>query len=72
MKKCENEFHFVIECPYYDELRESLMSTLYKDYSYIADYSPQDKYLWLIDNSDEYVISHFSKFLRDAFNLRGG
>jgi hypothetical protein len=71
LKKCENEFHFVIECPYYTSLRESMLSVMSKKYAFISTYNNIDKYHWLICNQDDFVNYHFAKFLKDAFKLRG-
>ena len=68
---CENEFHFIVECPHYSELRNSLMSTLVEKYNFIANYNQKDLYHWLMCNTDDFVLYLFSKFVKNAFIHRG-
>jgi hypothetical protein len=70
LNTCENEFHFIIQCPFYNTLREELMLEVKAKYNFIDDYSGSTLYHWLMGNNDPFVILHLSKYIYNAFQLR--
>lgn len=70
LNACEDEAHFIIECPFYREQRSILISNMQSKYPFIKHYSSKLLFNWLVGNYDEYVILHLAKFLHSSFELR--
>ena len=66
----EDELHFLIACPKYSHLREVLfkdISTLYKNFDSLNN---MNKFIWLLSNEDQYILTELSSFISTSFELR--
>ena len=68
--KCEDEYHFTIECPYYKNERNTLIEKIAKDYPHIRNVNSQELFIWFMANLDPKVITSFTKFIYECFNKR--
>ena len=68
----ESEYHFVMICPIYHELRVEFLENVYKSFPYIVDYCDYDKFLFFMGFEDSCLHRLFSKYIFDAFNIRSG
>ena len=70
LKKCEDEFHFIIECPYYNATRDTMLTAMTERFNYISNYDKTEIYNWLISNQDDFVNINLAKFVKEAFLKR--
>jgi hypothetical protein len=56
LKVCEDEFHFLIECDLYKDLRKILYEYIRQKFDFIDSMSSQVLYIWLMCNKDKCVI----------------
>ena len=63
--KIENEFHFVIECPFYKTIRNNL----YKQLD-IKNESKNEIFEKLLTSKSVDIANKFGKYLSKAFNMR--
>jgi hypothetical protein len=70
LQTCEDEFHFVMICPFYSSLRDKFMLNVKSKFPFISDYSPKTCYLWIMANLDSFVITNLSLFITQAFAKR--
>ena len=67
---CENEFHFILVCPFYKDLRSKLLKELKERFYMLSEYDVSQTYVWLITNNDDFVIRKFAKYVHECFRLR--
>ena len=67
----EDEYHFVMTCPLYNELRVELMQSL-DNFTCISTYDPQAIFLTLMscNNGDHEFVKNFCKYINQGFQLR--
>ena len=67
----ENEYHFVMPCPLYNELRVELMQSL-DNFTCISTYDPKDIFLTLMscNNGDHEFVIFFFKYINQGLQLR--
>ena len=68
----ESEYHFIMICPIYQELRTIFLQKIYDMFPYITDYCDYDKFLFMMGFDDSGLQCIFSKFIYNAFNVRSG
>ena len=60
----ENEYHFLLVCPYYNDLRQKYFSRFYCRWPTI------NKFTALMSKQSKYHLDHLSRFLFFAFQKR--
>ena len=68
----EDEFHFIMVCPLYNELRHNFLAEITSMFPLLNQYSLYDKFLFLMGFDDYNIHCIFSKFIHDAFIVRSG
>ena len=71
-KTVENEFHFVMVCPLYEDLRYDFLSEIYYMFPFLQQYSLYEQFLFFMGFDDCNLHCIFSKFISNAFNVRSG
>ena len=71
MDAVEDELHFLIECPKYDQCRDSLFSRVGGMNKYFSMYDSTQKFLWLLTNENLEALEVTAAFIVGAFELRG-
>ena len=66
----EDEFHFIMVCPLYNELRHNFLAEITSMFPLLNQYSLYDKFLFLMGFDDYNIHCIFSKFIHDAFKVR--
>ena len=61
--KLEDEFHFLLECPLYKDLRKKYVKKYYWKNTYML------KFIELITSENETVINKLSMFVNKSFDL---
>ena len=67
--KIEDEFHFLIQCPKYDNVRNTLFSVGQKHCVNFTSLDDRNKFIWLLTTTDTYIISALSDFIFEAFQI---
>jgi len=70
LHKTEDEFHFIMECPKYKQLREHFFSTISFANYHFRDYNMMNQFIWIMTNEDHKILSNFGQFLISAWELR--
>ena len=68
----EDEFHFIMVCPLYIDLRNEFLSKIDSMFPMLNQFSSHDKFIFLMGFVDSSVHCLFSKYIYDAFNVRSG
>ena len=68
----ENEFHFVMICPLYSDLRVDLFNEIIVLFPFICQYSVYEQFIFLMGFDDPKLHNIVSKFISNAFNVRSG
>ena len=67
---CEDERHFLIDCPLYDNLRDNLYSAISERNVHFCSYTPIQKFTWLMTTEDLNCLSVIASFIHKAMKLR--
>lgn len=67
---CEDEFHFLIICPFYEEERNTLMNNVRTLFPHIRAYNCHELFGWLMANLDENVLLSLAKYVHSSFTKR--
>lgn len=67
---CEDEFHFLLICPSYQDQRHNLFENIISFFPIFKDLNLKDKYIWLLANVDTNIIYYVAKYVTSAFALR--
>ena len=67
---CEDELHFVMVCPKYVGLRQSLFANVAAKFPYFESISDNTKFIWLMANVDEDVIKWLCSYIYCCFKMR--
>ena len=68
----ENEFHFVMICPLYSDLRNSFINRIVNIFPFFSNHSVYDQFLFLMGFDDKNLHCLFARFIHDAMNVRSG
>ena len=68
----ENEFHFVMICSLYNNIRCDLFNEVTKLFPFICQYTPYERFLFFMGYDDKRLHLLFSKFVYKAFDIRSG
>ena len=66
----EDEKHFVLECPLYDNLRKKLLSEITKVSPYFKQLDYDDQFCWIMSNNLESIIPVVAEYLFNATEIR--
>ena len=67
---CEDEFHFIMECNLYQELRKNMINNIRTKFPFFENYSKKSQFTWLMSNLDSYVLSILINYVQLAFKKR--
>ena len=66
----EDEAHFLIRCSLYKREREVLFSNVLKIHPGFSDMSDENKFVFLLENTDQQVLTWVGKFIYKSFKIR--
>ena len=66
----EDEFHFLIICPKYKSLRNTLFEYCIEANKYFKNYNDENKFLWIMSSGDMRLLNNLGTFLSEAFEMR--
>ena len=66
----ENEIHFVITCPLYNEERKQLLDPVSRNFPNTASLNEENLYIWLMSQEDNETTRLLANFCRKSFNQR--
>ena len=67
----EDEEHFINKCTRYNELRHNFFESVFTS-DHIRTLDPQNKFIWLFSNEDDYVCKKLATYVNNCFKLREG
>jgi len=67
---CEDEFHFIMKCPLYNDYRNELFNYICVKFPFFSDYDQLNQFNWLMSNLDFDIITTFTKFVNRCFTKR--
>ena len=71
-EKCiEDEFHFLMSCNHYQEIRSSLKMSIIKECKNFANLEENAQFIYMMSSGQE-ISYHVAKYIHDAFVLRKG
>lgn len=70
LKLCEDEFHFIVICPNYSDIRKNMIDNIVSKHPSISQLDNDRLYIWLMSNLNSYVITALAKFVTEAFKHR--
>jgi len=70
LNKIEDEFHFLLECPLYEDLRVKLFTSISGNNKYFCQYSHGQKFIWIMTTEEVNDLNQLGDFLCDAFRVR--
>ena len=68
--ECEDEFHFVMKCTLYEDLRTNLFTYVRSKFPVFNDYNEDTQFIWLMSNLDPDVINVFTNYVHTCFTKR--
>ena len=68
----EDEFHVVMFCPLYDELRNSFFNRVIDMFPFLSLYSTYDQFLFFMGFNDKNLHWLFSRYIHEALEIRSG
>ena len=68
----EDEFHFVMICPLYEDLRNEFLLKIKNNFPFICQYSLYEQFLFCMGFNDHVLHCLVAKFIHQAFNVRSG
>ena len=66
----EDETHFLIHCSLYKREREVLFSNVLIIHTGFSDMSDENKFVFLLENTDQQVLTWVGKFIYKSFKIR--
>ena len=66
----EDETHFLIHCSLYKREREVLFSNVLKFHTGFSYLSEENKFVFLLGNTDQQVLTWVGKFIYELFKVR--
>ncbi len=70
LNKIEDEFHFIIECPMYKQLRDNLFTTISGVNYHFINYNSMNQFIWIMTNEDHRILNKFGDFVIGAWEIR--
>ena len=70
VKCCEDEIHFTLDCELYSDLRDHLFTNIDTRFPFFNEFQKQDKFIWLMANVDEGIITLVTKYIYNCFKRR--
>ena len=67
----EDEFHFLMQCPRYSQIRSHFFSNIQTQCKNFPLLNSKLLFNWLLANSDELVIIQLANFVYDCFEIHG-
>lgn len=67
---CEDEKHFILECPLYTPQRLSLFQSCINNNPFFIQYNTEQKFFWLFSNEDMNIISKVAEYISSCMPLR--
>ena len=71
LNKTEDEYHFLIECPFYQLHRNKLFNEHQDCNTYFASYSKYNQFIWILTCDDFHLLNALGDFLANSLKLRG-
>ena len=68
--KVEDELHFAMECPSYNNLRQLFFESIFRLNTNFVDLDNEAKLIWLLSNEDQSICINFAKFIHKCFEVR--
>ncbi len=69
-KKCEDEFHFIMKCPLYEDLRKELFTSVSHKFPIFNEYDESQQFIWLMSTLDMDIINTFTTYVHTCFVKR--
>ena len=66
----EDEFHFIITCPLYENERNSLFLACDENFMHFETMSNDTKFIFIMSNEDIYVTSNLGAFIFKSMKIR--
>jgi hypothetical protein len=66
-KSVEDDFHFIMYCPRFENHRRELFSNVLNDNA--AMLSAEDKFVWILSNKDPSCVRELAKFIHSCFQM---
>lgn len=70
LDECENEYHFAMICPLYNDLRNMLFTKIENAYPLFKEYSNKQKFIWLMSTLDLEILKEIAIYIKDCFVKR--
>ena len=67
---CEDEKHFMIDCPLYSHLRDLLIQFCNSVNPYFNLYNDDQKFIWLFSTEDYHTITKVAEYIYKAMQIR--
>ena len=67
----ENELHFLIECPYYNEARQIMYNVFTSSCAHFESLSNNNKFIYIMSHEDRDHITSLGNYLKYAMSIRG-
>ncbi len=68
-QEVEDEYHFLMSCSYYQELRNTLTANVLKECRNFSVLNTKEQFIFMLIAGDT-ISSHVSKYINDAFSMR--
>jgi hypothetical protein len=65
--RIEDELHFLMYCPKFENHRRELFSNVLNDNAAIL--SAEDKFVWILSNEDPSCVRELAKFIHSCFQM---
>ena len=66
----EDEIHFLIHCPLYNHERDATFSNITRTHPEFHDLSDENKFIFLLENTDQQIITWTGKLIYKSFQIR--
>ena len=70
LNECEDEKHFLLRCPLYTNIRESLFNTCSTSNHFFNSYNNDQKFVWLLTNEDMNIMIKVAEFIYEGMQKR--
>ena len=70
LKECEDEYHFVMRCTLYQNLRQKLFDKVITHFPFVKNYSEKQQFTWLLASADITILKELASFVHNCFVRR--
>jgi hypothetical protein len=70
LAEVEDEQHFLLTCPHYENHRTILFDAIEKKSPLIHHLSIKDKFIWIMSNQDKDIIIPLAEYIHNAMEIR--